>query len=112
MRSKTLLTIIFCVLLVSTALAGDPLRPTRERFRNVLKSVSADLSKNFHDPTMNGLDWKAATAEARTKIDNATSLNEMEAAIFELTEKLDDSHTFFVPPMNSVEAKYGFEVKP
>jgi C-terminal processing protease CtpA/Prc len=80
--------------------------------RSVLKNVSSEINKNFYDSSLKGLDWKALTEETRQRIDRAKSLNEMEAAVFEMVEKLDDSHTFFIPPESSIEVKYGFNVKP
>jgi C-terminal processing protease CtpA/Prc len=107
------LAVLSCLLLANLpALAGDKLSQSRDNMRNILKNVASQTSKNFYDPTLKGVDWKAATDLARQKIDQAKSVNEMEAAVYELLERLDDSHTFFVPPMSTKELKYGFDMKP
>jgi C-terminal processing protease CtpA/Prc len=78
----------------------------------ILKNVANEISKNFYDPKLKGLDWKAAVDEAKQKIDAAKSINEMEVAIFQFVEKLDDSHTTFIPPDSATVVKYGFDAKP
>jgi C-terminal processing protease CtpA/Prc len=111
--SRTCFRIVILLLLSALPVfAKDNLSQSRDTMRSILKNVAAETSKNFYDPSLKGIDWKAATDNARQKIDNAKSVNEMEAAIYELLEQLDDSHTFFIPPMSSKETKYGFDAKP
>ncbi len=100
-------------LLLASALScwADDLRLERERMRNMLKVVSSDIEKNFYDPQLKGLDWKALTEQAKQKIDNAKSVSEMVTAIFVLVEKLQDSHTKFDPPARAVRPLFGFEAK-
>lgn len=87
-------------------------RIDRERMRDVLKTVSSDIQKNFYDSNLKGLDWRTLTDQARSKIDNAKSMSEMIAAIFVLANKLDDSHTQFLPPGRASRPIFGFMAKP
>jgi C-terminal processing protease CtpA/Prc len=113
MRFRLMLALfISCVLLTSLAIAGDDLGPTRTNMKYILKSVSAEIAKNYYDPNLKGLDWKALTDEARGKIDKAKNIQEMQAAVFELLERLDDSHTFYMRPQMTEEPVYGFDIKP
>jgi hypothetical protein len=41
--------------------------------KSILKVVSNDIQKNFYDPTLKGLDWKALTEQAQQRIENAKS---------------------------------------
>ncbi len=84
----------------------------RDRMKSILQNVSQEIEKNFYDPQMHGLDWKALTAQARERIEKAKSAGEMLTAIFVLVDKLKDSHTFFIPPPRAVKALFGFEAKP
>lgn len=102
-----LLTVSFCAVV-----QADDLKENRVVMKDVLKVMVSDIEKNYYDPNLKGLHWAQLAEEARQKIDKAQSVNEMEAAIYDLAEHLEDSHTFFIPPLGSSEAKYGFEAKP
>ncbi len=109
--SKPLLATIIVLVLMSSALADD-LSESRTEMKYILKNVANEISKNFYDPKLKGVDWKVAVDEAKQKIDAAKSINEMEVAIFQFVEKLDDSHTGFIPPASATEVRYGFDAKP
>jgi carboxyl-terminal processing protease len=109
---RPVLLICLIVLLGSFAWAGDDLGPTRSNMKLIVKNVSNEIAKNFYDPNLKGLDWKALTEEAKQKIDKAANVQQMQAAIFELVERLDDSHTIYIRPMMTEEPIYGFDIKP
>lgn len=98
-------------LAAAPAIAGDDLSVERGKFKAMLKNVANDVEKNFYDPSLKGLDWKALTEEAKVKIDNAKSVGDMMAAIYVLTDKLHDSHTKFMPPSRAMRLFFGFEAK-
>jgi len=79
---------------------------------DILKIVSADVEKNFYDPHMKGLDWPALTEEARQRIRAANNTGQMILAIVALLDKLDDSHTYFIPPRLTQRADFGFAARP
>ncbi len=83
----------------------------RARMKAILSIVSKEVEKNFYDPEMRGLDWQALTAEARGRIEQANSASTMITAIFALVDKLQDSHTVFIPPERASKLKFGFEAK-
>ena len=89
---------ICLILLSSYSASAQDLRLERERMTGMLKVVSSDIEKNFYDPTLKGLDWKALTAAAEERIKKATTAGEMMTTIFSLVDKLQDSHTKFLPP--------------
>jgi carboxyl-terminal processing protease len=102
------------IMLLSSVLAlhAQVDRIDRGRMRDVLSTVSQDIQKNFYDPKLKGLDWKALTEQARQRIDDAKSINEMITAIFVLANKTDDSHTQFLPPGRVFRPLFGFAAKP
>ena len=83
----------------------------RDRMRSMLKVTSSDIAKYFYDPTLKGLDWKALTAEADEKIKKAQTNSEAISAISMLVDKLQDSHTRFVPPSRGGRPIFGFWAK-
>lgn len=107
MKRAGILLLVVC----SLPLAAQVDRLDRERMRDILNVVAKDVEKNFYDPQLHGLNWKELTEQARQKIDNAKSAGEMITAIFVLVDKLQDSHTKFLPPSRVNRPLFGFEAK-
>ena len=104
----------FLFLLISTALSAQDNLVSgldRERMRSMLKVVAGDIEKNYYDPALHGLDWKALTAQAEQRINQAKTPSEMITAIFLLVDKLKDSHTFFLPPSRVNRPLFGLNAK-
>lgn len=83
----------------------------RGEMEDILKIVSADVQKNFYDPQMKGLDWPALTEETRQRIDRSNNMGQMILAVCSLLAKLDDSHTYFIPPLLTQQAYFGFSAR-
>ena len=90
------------------ALAQD-LKMDREVSEEMLDTVVKDVEKNFYDPTLKGVDWKPLVKHAHDRIENAQNHAEMFTAIFSLVNKLDDSHTIFLPPSRVARIKFGMD---
>jgi carboxyl-terminal processing protease len=104
------------LLLVFAGLAAGPghaqdLDFERDRARIILAKISSDIEKNFYDPQLRGLDWKALYAQTRARIDSARSVNDIYTAIFVLVDQLHDSHTKFLPPQRAVRIRFGFDAQ-
>ena len=84
----------------------------RDMAKDILRIVSSDIEKNYYDPKFRGLNWKIETDQARQQIEKANSPGEAFTAIVGLVNKLNDSHTFFIPPQRVDQAKFGFWAKP
>lgn len=102
-------TVVLLALLASLAQAQSVQSGEME---DILKIVSADVQKNFYDPHMKGLDWPALTEEARRNIRASTNMGKMILAIVAMLDKLDDSHTYFIPPRLTQRADFGFSARP
>ena len=76
----------------------------------MLRQVKADLERNYYDGTFRGMDVDKVFAEGELKIRNAGSMNETIATIAEVLMRLNDSHTFFIPPDRKLKVTYGWEV--
>jgi carboxyl-terminal processing protease len=82
----------------------------RERARTMLRQVRARIEERFYDPALKGVNLDARAAHADSIIRGATSLADMFSAIAAFTMEMGDSHTFFVPPRQTVESRYGWEM--
>jgi len=83
----------------------------RGEWDDILKLVSADVQKNFYDPGMKGLDWPALTDETRQRIKASSNVGQMILAVSSLMDRLQDSHTYFIPPPLSAHSDFGFKAK-
>lgn len=83
----------------------------RDRMKAMLNAVSGEIEKNFYDASLHGLDWKALKEETARKIEAANSAGAMITAIFSFVNRLEDSHTVFLPPARVDKLKFGFEAK-
>jgi C-terminal processing protease CtpA/Prc len=81
----------------------------RSRAQTMLEVISGEVRKHYYDPTFHGLDWNAKVAEAKQKIDKATSFNMAMAHIAAALDTLNDSHTFFLPPQHAFRHDYGLQ---
>jgi carboxyl-terminal processing protease len=109
LRSSCLL--VAASLLTGTLSAQGNLKGNRDLANMIAKGVSGVLEKNFYDPKMKGIDWKKALDDAEAKIGASDSVGEMYAAIDEMVLKLDDSHTNFIPPWQTQQPRFGFQMK-
>lgn len=102
--------------LVALSLLAPPLNAQsldprdRDRGRAMLRAVRGEIEDRFWRAHYNGVDLDARTAHADSIIRQATSLGEIFAAIAAFTLELGDSHTFFVPPFQTVDSDYGWEM--
>jgi len=105
------LLVLVLILAVLHAFARDE-KSERGRMEDILDVVAKDIQKNFYDPTLKGVDWKAVTEKAHQRIRQSDHLGEMIAAISSVPYQLSDSHTVFIPPGRSARVDYGFEAQP
>lgn len=96
---------------VRTAAQGT-LKGNRDLMRMIAQGVAGVVQKNFYDPSLKGVDWKKALDDAQAKIAASNNVGEMYAAIDEMVRKMDDSHTNFLPPWQTQEPRFGFQLKP
>jgi carboxyl-terminal processing protease len=105
------LAIVSLLALVPLSTRADSMGPERDKMKQVLNVVAKEIEKEYYDPSLHGLDWKALVDEARRKIDAAQNPGQMLTAIYVLVDKLKDSHTVFIPPSRSTHFIFGFEAK-
>ncbi len=86
-------------------------RLDRELAETMLDNVSADVSKYYFDAKLHGLNWDALIRETKLNVDKAPDMTVANAQIAALLERLDDSHTHFIPPRNLATVDYGWKFK-
>jgi C-terminal processing protease CtpA/Prc len=84
-------------------------RVDRERALEMLNVIGRDVRVQYYDPKFHGVNWDSNLAEMRQKIEQAPSLNMALAHIAAALDKLNDSHTFFLPPRHVAKTDYGFQ---
>lgn len=115
--SSTVLVPIVAVLCLS--FPGQSLRAQtpkatsfdKDRGRDMLNMIRADLKKNYYDPSFHGMDIETRLRDAEEKINTATSIGHIFGIIAQALIELDDSHTYFVPPGRSARTEYGWEMQ-
>jgi C-terminal processing protease CtpA/Prc len=89
--------------------SGTISKTDRETAVGILDAISKAIQDLYYDPKMNGVDWKAVQARARTKIAQSNSMNEALTQIAVAVSALNDSHTVFEPPARPYRLDFGFE---
>ena len=83
----------------------------RERARAMLRAIADDVRKHYYDPTLHGVDFDARIREADAKIQAAPTLGQAFTTIAWALESLNDSHTYFIPPMRTNRTEYGWRMQ-
>lgn len=83
----------------------------RSAVRVMLRDVRKQIEQSYYDPSFHGVDLAANAAVALARIDKAVSASEALAAVAQFEIELDDSHTIFWPPYQTVQADYGWDMR-
>lgn len=78
----------------------------------MLKLVKTELTSNYYDTNFHGIDIDARFKLADEKMKTAQSLGQLVGIVAQVLLDLNDSHTAFIPPYNSVRTEYGWRMKP
>ena len=80
----------------------------RDQALQMLQDVYDRLRKDYYDAAYHGIDLDARYKEAQQKIHSAQTLSDAFGVIAWMLDGLNDSHTFFLPPMRPYRHDYGF----
>ncbi len=75
----------------------------------MLNVIGREVRQQYYDPEFHGVNWDANLLEMKQKIEQAPTLNLALADIAAALDKLNDSHTFFLPPRHVAKTDYGFQ---
>lgn len=79
--------------------------------RGILHQIATLIEKQYYDPTLHGFDLQSRVQQAEHQIDAAPNLAVGVGAVEWAVEGLNDSHTFFVPPMRNVIVDPGWKME-
>ena len=92
--------------------AQKPGRIEIGEWRDVLRMVKTELKDNYYDPTFHGVDIDARFKEAEAKMASAASIEQLAGIVAQVLLDLNDSHTYFLPPRDSLRMEYGWRMQP
>lgn len=82
-----------------------------DRARNMLRDARDAVKKYYYDPTYHGVDLEAKYQEWDGRIKAAPTFNDGLRMVAGFLEDLNDSHTFFDPPMRTYRVDCGFRMQ-
>jgi C-terminal processing protease CtpA/Prc len=83
----------------------------RDRGRRMLEVVKLDLKKYYYDPTFRGMNIDERFKAADEKLKAATSTGQLVGIIAQVLIELNDSHVYFLPPMQTTSSDYGWQMQ-
>lgn len=93
------------LLLTSLGYQNSPINASTAHTPMLQRALAA-LDEYYWDQNYKGLDWKKLSSEAKTKVEQATSLESAMSEIATLVATLKDHHTRLEPPgVNDMEAQ-------
>src|SRR5262245_31065081 len=72
----------------------------------VLRKVKLELKDKYYDPKFHGLDIDLVFSKAEQLMAQAKSNNDLWGVIAQCVMLLNDSHTWFYPPLRLTETEY------
>lgn len=82
----------------------------RRKVEDMLRGVQSEIVAAYYDSTFHGLNFTAAYDSAVARLRDAPALDRALAAVAWLTLDLHDSHTFFLPPRQTIAIEYGWDM--
>lgn len=83
----------------------------RERGVIMLRAIQKDLKQHYYDSTFHRLDLASLFDSAEADIKTAPSNGDIFGIIARSLLRLNDSHTFFVPPERVARVEYGWDMR-
>ena len=83
----------------------------RDSAEAMLDAAKDDLKKNYYDPTLRGIDLETKFKEAKERVKQATTRDQLIIIVAQTLLDLNDSHTFFIPPSRAAKVEYGWEMQ-
>ena len=81
----------------------------RDKALTILDEVAKDVQKNYYDPNLHGVDWKATVLKVKQQINTSSDFNLALAHIAAALMSLNDSHTFYLPPSRPYKHSYCYQ---
>lgn len=102
--------VLACVAMAAGLQASQLSSFDRGNSLSMLKQIKEDLTRNYYDPGLRGMDVEKTFAEAAVRIKAAKNVGEASAILADTLLRLEDSHTKFYPPERLTRVDYGWAV--
>jgi len=86
-------------------------RYNQDLILSMLHDVNEAVKKNYYDKGFRGLDWEANYKEHVERAKRAASVGDGFIIIAGMLERLNDSHTFLIPPPRPYRFDSGFRIQ-
>lgn len=107
--TRLVLAVVLAAAVCLPAAAQTPItEQDRDRATRMLQQLKKDLDEFYYDSTFAGKDIRASYARAEAAIQKAPSMSIAFGALAQFYADLNDSHTWFHPPMLAADVNYGF----
>ena len=83
----------------------------RDSAEAMLDAARDDLKKNYYDPALHGIDIDARFKDAKERVKQATTRDQLIITVAQTLLDFNDSHTFFIPPSRAAKVEYGWEMQ-
>jgi carboxyl-terminal processing protease len=83
----------------------------RDSTEAMLDAARDDLKKNYFDPTLHGIDIETRFKDAKERVKQATTRDQLIITVAQTMLDFNDSHTFFIPPSRAAKIEYGWEMQ-
>jgi C-terminal processing protease CtpA/Prc len=98
-------------LVASRYVRAEDMRESDRAVANVmLRDLQKEIERVYYDPHLKGVDIAANAALAKSRIAKSSAIGEAWSAIAQFALDMDDSHTVFVPPLQTVQVDYGWDM--
>ena len=82
-----------------------------ERGHEMLSEIKKDIRENYFDRKLHGVNLDQRFADADAQVTNAVSGDQIYGIFAQTLLAFEDSHTYFIPPVWSMEVDYGWEMQ-
>lgn len=77
----------------------------------MLDLMKEDLTKNYYDTKYHGMNVDERFKIAKQEVQMAQTRDELMISVAQVLLELNDSHTFFVPPIRAARVRYGWRMR-
>jgi carboxyl-terminal processing protease len=111
-KFSSIVSALVLVALLASAAPAQGLGPfDRDSAKTMLDLMKQDLKKNYYDPNYHGMDLDKRFQVAEEELKLAQTRDELMISVAQVLLELNDSHTFFVPPIRAARVRYGWRMK-
>jgi C-terminal processing protease CtpA/Prc len=111
MRAPIAVAALFFVLADPGFAFSDDVKDARDRGLRMAQDIKHTVKGRYYDTTLRGVDIESVFRKAEADIKAAPGRAQVIATLAGALGELNDSHTFLIPPMLSIEIDYGFETR-